>query len=352
MNSTSDNSCNDKESGTSKANDYVCDVNNMLQNMSTAADEDIVSTVNNTEDVGICANCGKEGDDINNICNKCKQVNYCNAACKKKHKQKHKKQCEEFVRLAAEQAAEKHDDELFRQPPPAEDCPICFIRIPTLHTGSTYFSCCGKTMCSGCAYAPVYDDQGNEVAEEKCPFCRTPAPNTDDEAIKRYKKRVELDDPLAIFNLGIYYRDGTNGFSQDHAKALELYHRAGDLGYAQANSSIGYAYDYGQGVKVDKKKAKHYCELAAMKGDEVARHNLGNFEWKAGNMKRALNHFMIAVRSGEGDSMKQIKKMYTDGHATKKDYTKALQLYQTYLSEIKSVQRDEAAVFDEEYQYY
>ena len=29
-----------------------------------------------------------------NTCNKCKSVKYCNAACKKKHRQKHKKQCE------------------------------------------------------------------------------------------------------------------------------------------------------------------------------------------------------------------------------------------------------------------
>jgi len=38
--------------------------------------------------VSVCANCGKEGssDEINNICNKCKMVKYCNAACKKKHR--------------------------------------------------------------------------------------------------------------------------------------------------------------------------------------------------------------------------------------------------------------------------
>ena len=38
-----------------------------------------------------CAACGKEGEDDNmNICNKCKMVYYCNVACKKKHKSKHK----------------------------------------------------------------------------------------------------------------------------------------------------------------------------------------------------------------------------------------------------------------------
>ena len=43
----------------------------------------------------ICANCGKESNSSDmNTCNKCKSVKYCNAACKKKHRQKHKKQCE------------------------------------------------------------------------------------------------------------------------------------------------------------------------------------------------------------------------------------------------------------------
>jgi len=111
----------------------------------------------NKKDVSVCANCGKEGDEINNICNKCKQVKYCDAACKKKHRHKHKKECEEHIRLAAKRAAELHDKELFKEPPPAEDCPICFLLLPTLDTGRVYMACCGKRICSGCIHAPIYD---------------------------------------------------------------------------------------------------------------------------------------------------------------------------------------------------
>jgi len=47
-----------------------------------------------------CVWCGKEGNGSDmNTCNKCKSVKYCNAACKKKHRSKHKKVCE---RRAAE----------------------------------------------------------------------------------------------------------------------------------------------------------------------------------------------------------------------------------------------------------
>ena len=313
--------------------------------MSTADDKDNI--------VSVCANCGKEGDDVNNICNKCKQVKYCNAACKKKHRHKHKKGCEEYQRLAAKHAAELHDEKLFKKPPPkAGDCPICFIRIPNLKTGSRYQTCCGKTICSGCVYAPLYDNQGNEVDNKKCPFCRTPTPKSADVANEREKKRVELDDPMAIINTGCYYDKGTNGYPQDYDKSLELFHRAAELGHAGAYANIGWAYDNGEGVEVDEKKAKHYYELAAMGGDVNARHNLGINEIKAGDMDRALRHFMIAIRSGNPKSLEVFKLMYSKGHATKEDYTKALQSYQEYLSEIKSAQRDKAAAAHDEYRYY
>ena len=304
-----------------------------------------MSTVDKEVALSVCANCGKEGNKVNNVCAKCKQVKYCNAVCKKKHRSKHKKQCERRV-------AELHDEKLFKQPPPDEDCPICFQQLPFLHTGSTYYACCGKMICSGCVYAPLYDNQGNKVDNKKCPFCRTPWPSSDDDMIKREKKRIEAKDPRAIFNIGIYYRDGICGYPQDHTKALELWHQAGEFGSAKAYTNIGYSYQQGDGVEVDDKKATYYYELAAMKGDEVARHNLGLAEERAGNVDRALKHYMIAARDGHSNSLERIKWLYTNGRVPKEDYTKALQAYQAYLGEIRSRQRDEAAAADENNRYY
>lgn len=68
-------------------------------------------------------------------------------------------------------------------------------------------------------------------------------------------------------------------------------------------------------------------------------------------MERALKHHMIAARVGDTNSLKKIQKMYSNGHASKEDYTKALQSYQAYLMEIKSDQRDKAAS-GKNYQYY
>ena len=209
--------------------------------------------------------------------------------------------------------------------------------------------CCGKIICSGCYYAPVFDNQGNEVDNQKCAFCRTPFPKSDKVAVERLQKRMEVNDVEAMHNIGSWYRDGRYGLPQDYAKALELWHQSR---VAEAYCNIGFAYKTGEGVEVDPKNAKHYYELAAMRGSSPARHNLGNDEVRAGKWNRAIKHYMIAVRSGDNDSLSMIKQLFSRGYASKDDYMKALQLYQTHLGEIKSRQRDTAAAAREDYRYY
>ena len=331
--STSDKICNDGASSKSN-NDGVCEVNDMLQHMTTADKEDEIAT-------NMCANCGKEGSDVNNTCNKCNSVMYCNAACKKKHRHKHKKDCDEHLR----HVAELHDEILFKQPPsPYGDCPICFLRMPTLNTGFAYYACCGKVICSGCFYANAHIDLDKQL----CAFCRIPSPEPGEEAFERIKKRAENGDAEAIGHLGQFYANGTNGLPQNYKKALELYHRAAELGSAAAYYNIGRIYNKGDGVEVDISKAMYYYELAAVRGDADARYSLGYIEaTRKGNVGRALQHWMIAVRGGDSDSLDCIKKMYSNQYATKGDYTKALVAYQGYLVEVKSAQRDEAAAADE-----
>ena len=163
---------------------------------------------------------------------------------------------------------------------------------------------------------------------------------------------MSLNDANALNNMGTFYGKGEYGLPQNYAKALELWHKAGELGYTNAYYKIANAHYFGRGMKIDKKKAIHYYELAAKGGHEMARHNLGAFEEQEGNHHRALKHFNIAVEDGERNSLKAIKELYMDGLATKEDYAKALRAYQAYLDEIKSEQRDEAAAVDDEYKYY
>ena len=163
---------------------------------------------------------------------------------------------------------------------------------------------------------------------------------------------MKVGDPIAIGKMGSYYRDGKYGFPQDINKALEFWQRAAKLGYTRAFNNIGNTYYNGDGVKVHREKAKHYYELGAMGGDETARCKLGIMEVLADNFDRAVKHFVIAISSGDNGSLETIQKLYSLDLVKKEEYTKALQIYQTYLGGIKSKQRDEAAAADGRNRYY
>ena len=284
-----------------------------------------------------CAACGKEGEeDSMNICNKCKMVHYCNAVCKKKNKSKHKKKCDRRV-------AELYDEALFNEPPPREDCPICFLPLP-LGAGQTRFkSCCGKYICQGCAFAIVDEDMKKKKEDRLCPYCRMPRPSSNEEILNLLTNLIEKGNAMAYYQIAGYYADGTNGMPKDLEKANELWLKAGELGGSDAYSRLGYSYNDGMGVEIDKMKAKHYWELAAMNGNVHARYNLGVVEGNAGNHQRAMKHFMLAAKSGYNKSLDVVKKGFMYGDVTKDDYESTLRAYHNRQAEMKSEARDKAA---------
>jgi len=299
--------------------DDICD---MLNNMNTADNEDSIS---------ICANCGKEGSDVTNTCNKCKQVKYCNAACKKKHRHKHKKECERRV-------AELRDEQLFKQPPSKEECPICMLPMPYDISFITFKTCCGRSICNGCIYAM-------EMSEGKdlCAFCRMPKVKTDEEDIERIKKLMDKGNAMAFEALAFSYATEGRGLRQDWNKANELFLEAGELGCASGYYNLGVNYSEGIGGEIDKKKAKYYYELAAMGGHVKARHNLGALEFTDGNTDRAFQYVILSARAGCKESLDVIKQGFTKGIVTKDDYASTLRTYHDIQKEMKSDARDAAS---------
>ena len=73
-----------------------------------------------------CAECGEEeGGASLKMCKPCMSVRYCNAECQRNHWPKHKKECKQH-------AAELRGEALFKDPPPKEECPICFLPMPQI----------------------------------------------------------------------------------------------------------------------------------------------------------------------------------------------------------------------------
>jgi len=330
MSTTDDN--NDNNSGSEEITSNKDECTSCEQHNVDNITEGIDSVVQ--KDLTTCANCGKEGNsDDMNTCNKCKSVKYCNAACKKKHRKKHKKACERRV-------AELHEEALFKEIEP-EECPICMLPMPFETNTSVFKPCCGKRICLGCSYAMKMTSEGKDL----CAFCRTPESRSrsDEETINQIKKLMEKGNAEAFNMFGGWHHDGTHGLPRDYRKANELYLRAGELGSAIAYYNLGDSYYHGEGEEIDKEKAKHYYELAAIAGNIVARHNLGTIEGHAGNVDRALKHFVLAAKAGYEESLDVVKLGFAKGVVTKDEYTNILLAYHERHEEMKSEERDKAA---------
>ncbi|EJK50944.1 hypothetical protein THAOC_29941, partial [Thalassiosira oceanica] len=126
------------------------------------------------------------------------------------------------------------------------------------------------------------------------------------------------------------------GLAQAHA----------ELGFIEALAMLGILHGTGNGVQQDKKKAVYFYEKAAMQGHFQCRHNIGSYEGMAGNHDRAVRHFLISAKLGFEDSVEMIKQMFTNGLATKDQYSQAVKDYQIAVEGMKSTQREEAKKFE------
>ena len=305
-----------------------------------------------------CAECGKEegtGGVNLKTCKSCMIVKYCGAACQRNHWPKHKQECKQ-------RAAEIRDEALFKDPPPKEDCSICFIPMPILLISSVtlppatissvpindfaiaheklairlmdvYYPCCGKFICGGCVYS--LKKSGNIGT---CPFCNASAigKTAEEGAGKSTMKRVEANDAGAICQLGSLYYHRREGYPQNETKAIELYTRAAALGNRKACYNLADAYH----TRGDLKKARFHIEAAAMAGREVTRFNLGCLDENSGNIERAIKHWTIAASAGFHSSMHNLLIALEKGHVSKESIDSTLKAYNNSCAEMRSEARD------------
>ena len=294
----------------------------------------IHNTMVDLNTVARCAECDEGGAGLK-TCKSCKEVKYCSVACQRRHWPRHKKECKQ-------RAAKLHDESLFKQPPPKDDCSICFLPMPIAYQGmASIYPCCGKIVCNGCTYS--FWKSGSR----KCMFCNTSLETEHENIIERMMKRVEANDAESMTFLGCQYANGHLGLRQDWNKALELWTRAAELGSSDAHYQIGALYYKGLGVEKDAKKAIHHYELAAMAGHETARCNLGVMDANSGNMERAIKHGMISASAGHGESMAFIQELFETGHVNSDLYELILKAYNDSCAEMRSKAREDAAYFQE-----
>jgi TPR repeat protein len=235
---------------------------------------------------------------------------------------KEERESERRAELMVEETAgpNEQDPEMWKPHPPTEECPVCLVPLPLRHNRSTYWQCCGMMVCCACkAETERALNITNRKRKDKelppmghsCAFCRVPVPEKDSEFVKQFEQRVDKGDVKAMLNLAAKYRDGQDGLARDEEKALELMHRAADLGHPEALGWFGKCFWEGVcGVIQDAEKGVAYWEDAAKKGDATSRCILGMFEKKKQQHDLAIKHFKLAAAAGEEDAVKHLWKYF------------------------------------------
>ena len=282
-----------------------------------------------------CASCGIAAIDdvkLKDCDDGCGLVKYCSGGCQEYHRKQHKEECKKRL-------AELRDIKLFTPPDESHEgeCPICCLPLPIDANKCTLMGCCCKTICNGCCYT----NQVREIEaglQPRCPFCREPAPKSEEESQKRVMKRIkECNDPAAMYQVGKERCD-----EGDYDTAFEYYTKAAELGDVIAHYQLSVVYRKWEGVKKDEEKAVYHWEKAAIGGNPFARYNLACYEAENGNTERAVKHWIIAANLGCEYSMKRVLPMYKDGYITKEKYGATLRAHQAAINATKSEQREEA----------
>jgi hypothetical protein len=237
--------------------------------------------------------------------------------------------------------AEIRDDLLMEQPDSTHlgDCEICCLPLPLDLTKSSITTCCTKRVCEGCTITN-YEREREESLEHRCPFCRHLVPKTKEEGDRNSIKRIEANDPLALFTKGEECYEEEN-----YGVAFEYWTKAAGLGSIDAHYKVSLLYSEGRGVDRNEKKELYHLEEAAIGGHPSARYSLACVEIRNKRYERAQKHFIIAAKLGYEKGVKAVKDLHEKGEINTVEHDAAVRGYKAATDATKSAQREAADEF-------
>jgi len=299
----------------------------------------------------LCSACGKKSDTVKK-CNGCKCVWYCDKKCQNKHRKEHRKECKR-IKVELDKRGGKLDlgEELDVGPvgkvPQREECPICMRLLPLFTRLQTYAFCCGKTICCGCDLQHNIKNEKRELMEQTpglrtCAFCRTAAPDSDEEILAQVRKRAELQDPQALSSMALSYGCGRYGLPVDEAKCVELLRQAAGLGLPGAQYQLGAVYHDGEfGLEQNEEEGRKWWEKAAEGGHLLSLHTLGNVEGKHGDHVAGMRHLRMSASGGYRKSIEVLIGCFEIGFLYHDDLAETMQSFYRARDELKSKDRDQ-----------
>jgi len=146
------------------------------------------------------------------------------------------------------------------------------------------------------------------------------------EAARLYRKSADKGYVYAIYNLGVFYADGS-GVKKDYYESSRLYKLAVAKGHMNATYNLAIAYTKGRGVTKDYLEAARLYRIAEKKNHVNATRNLGllykNGQGVAKDYKEAAVLFEKAANLNSLGAMYDLGSLYYSGNGVPNDKTKS-----------------------------
>ena len=301
----------------------------------------------------MCSACDKKSDTLMK-CRACKCVWYCDKDCQNKHWKEHKKECRRIKKELDKRGGKLDDGEGWMlgplgKLPQREECPICMRVLPIVRNLQVYEACCGKNNCGGCylEHKIQIEKRANTSSTEQprvfrfCAFCRTTQAKDGKETLARLRKRIEHEDPQALYAYAMAYGYGHYGLPVNQAKCIDLLRQSADLGFPVAHYQLGNFHETGEmRLEQNKEETLKHWKKAAEGGHLISRHNLGCEEGKNGDDVAALDHWRLSASGGMRASMNILIRYFEDCSLHHADLAETLQAFYRSRAEMKSKDRD------------
>ena len=200
-------------------------------------------------------------------------------------------------------------------------CPICFEDWDVNVKPVLRFCCC-RLICKSC--------EERLPADIQCPLCRTPAPRDRAEHLARLRRHAENDQPQAIFQLAIFYRNGAPEYLivKNSKKAAKIAKRGVEVGGADSMVLLGGLYTKGEGVKLDRKKSMQLFRMAADRGHPKAQILAGIMLRDSEKFDEAFHYFKLSAEQGFNYGQRVLGDAYINGQGVAQDPLEGMRWYE------------------------
>lgn len=121
------------------------------------------------------------------------------------------------------------------------------------------------------------------------------------------------------------------GVARNESEAVRFYRIAADQGHAEAQASLGYAYDIGKGVAKSDAEALKWYRLAAASNNARGQWLLGTMyegaQGVAKDVAEAVKWYRLSANQGNGKGQTALGRMYRDGLGVAQNDAEAFRLF-------------------------